>query len=191
MVSAAYLVGSVDFAVVIARARGVDIYQVGSGNPGAANVARALGKGWAALVMAGDLAKGVIGSALGGLLVGSQAATLAGGLVAVVGHCFPIWHRFRGGKGVSTALGALLWSAPPLGAGLAVLWVIVVLSLGISSVASLLAVILSFPGLVILGHRGWSLLWSGAMVALVVFRHHDNIRRLLAGRERKVHSLEG
>lgn len=182
----AYLVGSVDFAVLVTRRHGIDIYSVGSGNPGTANVARVLGKKWAAVVLAGDLAKGVLGAALGGVLAGSDVVALGTGLATVVGHCFPLWHRFRGGKGVATSVGALIWVAPPLGIGLAALWLAVVLGLGVSSVASLLAVLLSLPGLAALGYRGWALVWSAAIVVLVVVRHGENIRALVAGEERTV-----
>lgn len=187
----AYGVGSIDFAVLVSRRHGIDIYAVGSGNPGTANVARVLGRKWAAVVLAGDLAKGILGAAIGGLLGGSDTVALGAGLATVVGHCFPLWHRFRGGKGVATSVGALIWVAPPLGLGLAVLWLLVVVGLGISSVASLLAVVLSFPGLAALGYRGWSLVWSAIIVGLVVVRHSENIRALVAGEERKVDSVDG
>ncbi len=187
----AYGVGSIDFAVLVSRRHGIDIYAVGSGNPGTANVARVLGRKWAAVVLAGDLAKGILGAAIGGLLGGSDTVALGAGLATVVGHCFPLWHRFRGGKGVATSVGVLILVAPPLGLGLAVLWLVVVVGLGVSSVASLLAVVLSFPGLAALGYRGWSLVWSAMIVGLVVVRHSENIRALVAGEERTVHSVGG
>lgn len=184
----AYLVGSVDFAVLVSRRHGIDIYTVGSGNPGAANVARVLGKRWAAAVLVGDLAKGMLGAGIGTALGGSDTAALAAGLATVIGHCFPLWHRFRGGKGVATSVGVLIWTAPLLGLGLAGLWLAVVFGLGVSSVASLLAVVLSLPGLAALGYRGWSLVWSAAIVTLVVARHRENIRALLAGEERTINT---
>ncbi len=107
-----YLIGSVDFAVLVARARGGDIYEMGSGNPGAANVLRNLGWRAALPVMLGDMAKGAGAAALGLWLGGSDAAGWAAGFAAVVGHCFPVWHRFRGGKGVATAFGVALMMEP-------------------------------------------------------------------------------
>lgn len=185
-----YLLGSVDFGVVVSRAKGVDIYQVGSGNPGTANVMRVLGKRYAALVLLGDLAKG-LAAALVGLWLGGRPVGYAAGLAAVVGHCFPVWHRFRGGKGVATAAGMLLGLQPLVAIALGLTYAVVVLVTGISSLGSLIATALSIPAVALAGDRGWSLLWLGLAVLLVVARHRENIRRLIAGQERKVRTGEG
>lgn len=182
VIAFAYLLGSVDFGVHVARARGVDIYAVGSGNPGTANVGRALGWKAAATVLVGDLLKGVVAAALG-LLVVDATVGLAAGFAAVVGHCFPIWHRFRGGKGVATAGGAILAIAPLVGLGLAVLWAAVAKLGKISSVASLTVAVAAVPALAVAGHRGWALVWTGLMMVLVVFQHRANIGRLVRGEE--------
>lgn len=182
VIAFAYVLGSVDFGVHVARARGVDIYAVGSGNPGTANVGRALGWKAAATVLVGDLLKGVVAAALG-LLVADATVGLAAGFAAVVGHCFPIWHRFRGGKGVATAGGAILAVAPPAGLGLALLWAVVAKLGRISSVASLTVAAAAVPALALAGHRGWSLVWTALMMALVVFQHRTNIARLVRGEE--------
>lgn len=186
MVVAAYLVGSVDFAVVVSRARGVDIYRVGSGNPGAANVARSLGWRAAALVMVGDALKGAAAATAGLLAAGSPEAGFAAGLAAVVGHCFPVWHRLRGGKGVSTAGGAVAVLAPLATIALLLLWLLVAKLGRVSSLASLAAVILAVPAMAAVGHRGWSLVWVGLMALLITARHGPNIARLARGEE---HSL--
>lgn len=185
-VLAGYMIGSVDFGVVIPRLRGVDIYASGSGNPGASNVLRTMGKGTAALVMLGDLAKGLAAAALGDA-IGGVATGFAAGSAAVVGHCFPAWHRLRGGKGVATAAGMTLWLEPLLGAVMLVGWGILVALTRRASVASLIVVAAFVPSLALLGHRGWSLLWAGAAAVLIVTRHRENIRRLLGGAE---HTLE-
>ena len=134
----AYLIGSVDFAVLVARARGGDIYQMGSGNPGAANVLRNLGWRAALPVMLGDMAKGAAPPP-SGRLGGSDAAGWAAGFAAVVGHCFPVWHRFRGGKGVATAFGVALWMEPLLGLVLVAVWAGLLAVTKVSSIGSLVA----------------------------------------------------
>ena len=187
VVVAGYLIGSVDFGVFVPRLFGVDIYSVGSGNPGASNVLRSLGRGAAAVVVLGDLAKGLVAALVGALVVG-EAAGFAAGSAAVVGHCFPLWHRFRGGKGVATAGGMTFWLAPLLGAGLLVVWGLVVAVTRRASVGSLTLAVLFVPGLLLLGRSGWPLVWAGGVAVLIVVRHHANIRRLVSGAE---HSIEG
>jgi glycerol-3-phosphate acyltransferase PlsY len=181
-VAAAYLIGSIDFAVLVARTKGVDIYDVGSGNPGAANVARNLGWGAAVQVLVGDFLKGAI-AALLGLLAADATVGFGAGLAAVVGHCFPVWHRFRGGKGVATGGGALAVVAPVVALVLVVIWGALARVGRISSIASLTVVVLSVPAVAVAGHRGWSLLWAGGMMVLIVARHRSNIVRLIRGEE--------
>lgn len=184
---AAYLIGSVDFGVVVPRLLGVDIYAAGSGNPGASNVLRTMGRGAGAAVLLGDMAKGVGAAALGDLVLGGPAG-FGAGLVAVLGHCFPVWHRFKGGKGVATAGGVTLWMEPLLGLGALCVWGAVVALTRRASIASLVVVAGFVPALVIFGNRGWALVWAAAIAVLVVARHHANIRRLLSGAE---HTVEG
>lgn len=184
-VVAGYLVGSVDFAVWVARARGLDIYQLGSGNPGTANVARNLGWRWAGLVFVGDLLKGVV-AALLGLAAGDVTVGFAAGLAAVIGHCFPLWHRFKGGKGVATAGGVVLTLAPWVALALAGLWALMAKVLKISSVASMSVTLLAVPGLAVAGRRGWSLVWAGLMMLLILVRHRSNLARLARGEEQPI-----
>lgn len=181
----AYLLGSVDFGVIVPRMRGVDIYSRGSGNPGATNVLRAMGRKAAAAVMAGDLAKGCAAAAIGDL-AGGEAVGFACGFAAVVGHCFPIWHRFRGGKGVAAAGGMMLWLEPILGLGLLLMWAVLTTAAKRASIASIVVAAALVPGVFGFGHRGWSLVWSGVAALLVVVRHHENIGRLLVGAERRI-----
>lgn len=181
----AYLLGSIDFGVVVPRLFGIDIYTVGSGNPGASNVLRTMGRAAAAAVMVGDIAKGV-GAAAAGELAGGVSAGFAVGLAAVVGHCFPIWHRLRGGKGVATMGGMTLWLEPLLGVAMMVAWGVLAVLTRRASVASLVVVAAYPPLLMLLGHGGWSLLWAAAVAVLVIARHHDNIRRLVTGSEYRI-----
>lgn len=183
VVVAAYLLGSVDFAVWVARAKGVDIYDVGSGNPGTANVARILGWRTALWALVGDALKGVAAASAGLFLAGSSAAGFAAGLAAVVGHCYPVWHRLRGGKGVATAGGTIAVLAPVVTVALIILWLLVARLVRVSSVASVSAVVLAVPLMALTGHRGWSLVWVGLMALLIVARHRPNLARLLRGEE--------
>ncbi len=190
VVVAAYLVGSIDFAVLVVRAKGLDIYDLGSGNPGTANVARNLGWKAAAPVLVGDVLKGAVASAVG-LWVGTPALALGAGLAAVLGHCFPIWHRFKGGKGVATAGGAVIVVSPILGLALLVIWAALARLVRISSVASMTVAILCVPGLAIAGQRGWALTWAGVMALLVLARHRSNIARLISGKENSLEAGSG
>lgn len=185
VVIAGYLLGSVDFGVVVPRLLGIDIYSKGSGNPGASNVLRSIGRGTAVVVVLGDLGKAVAAAALGDLVAG-EAVGFAAGAAAVVGHCFPVWHGFRGGKGVSTAAGMTFWLEPLLGLAMLVTWSGLVAATKRASVASLVVVAGYIPALVAFGHRGWSLVWAAAMAGLVTVRHYGNIKRLLSGVEHTV-----
>lgn len=187
-VAGAYIIGSLDFAVVVGRMHGVDIHSVGSGNPGTANVMRTLGRGPAAMVLVGDTLKGVIAAALGMVVSGDPQSTLAvgAGLAAVVGHCFPLFHRFRGGKGVATALGAVLFIIPVGGLVLAAAWLIVVAISRISALGSLTMALAGVPVAIWQGLRGTTLIPLALMFLLVIVRHRSNIQRLLAGEEHTV-----
>jgi glycerol-3-phosphate acyltransferase PlsY len=182
---AGYLLGSIDFGVIVPRMFGIDIYGSGSGNPGATNVLRTVGRREAALVLLGDLAKGAAAAALGNW-AGGPVIGFAAGLAAVVGHCFPAWHRFRGGKGVAAAGGMVLFLEPFAGLTLLGVFVLVVALTRKASVGSLMAAVGLVPTLAAFGQRGWSLGLAGAAAALIVMRHIPNIRRLLAGGEHSI-----
>ena len=183
----AYLIGSLDFAFVVAQAKGVDITAVGSGNPGTSNVLRTLGRGPAAMVLIGDMLKGFIAAALGWLAAGggdvaTQPLAWAAGFLAVVGHAFPLFHRFRGGKGVATGGGVLIFAVPLV----AFAWGVVARVWKVASVASLFGLVLTIPGVILSGVRGHSLAWFSAMLVLIIWRHRPNIQRMLSGSEEKV-----
>lgn len=187
---AAYVVGSIDFAVIVARMHGVDIHAVGSGNPGASNVARSIGKFPAAMVLLGDTMKGVVGAAMGMVASGTadpqiEWAFLAG-LAAVVGHCYPIFHKFKGGRGVATGLGVLFFTVPLVGLIVVASWLVLVKVTNTASISSLIVVFASIPLAIWQGVTGMSLVWMIATVVLVVWRHRGNIQRVFKGSEQKV-----
>lgn len=189
-IAAAYVVGSIDFAVIIARMNGVDIHEVGSGNPGASNVLRSIGRVPAALVLLGDTMKGVIAAAMGMIAAGSTDPTVhwafLAGLAAVVGHCYPIFHRFKGGKGVATGLGVLFFTVPLVAVIDVVAWAILVRLTKTASISSLIVVAASIPLAIWQGVGGVALVWLLATIALVVWRHRGNIQRMIRGSEQKV-----
>ena len=198
---AAYLIGSLSLARLAAAAQGIDITAGGSGNPGATNAARLLGRKTGAMVLVGDLLKGVVGAALGawliqgngliqdngliqgnGLFDGDLGGWL-GGAAAVLGHCYPIWHRFNGGKGVATAAGMILFQSWILSLILTVVWAIVIRVSKVSSIASLTVVVLAIPGVWIASQSAVAAGIMAGVSALVIARHRDNISRLRAGSE--------
>ena len=192
-VVAGYVIGSIDFAVLVGKLNGVDIYSVGSGNPGTSNVLRTMGKGAAVAVLIGDLLKGFGAALLGSLLAPDGAGLLEGdglataaGFMAVVGHCYPIFHRFKGGKGVATGLGVLLWVNPIVALGLAVAWAVLVKVTKVASIGSLVVVSAAIPLLIWQGEPRSALLWVGASLLLVVWRHKGNITRMMDGGDNKV-----
>ena len=189
-VVAAYVIGSIDFAVIMARMHGVNIHEVGSGNPGASNVLRSLGRVPAALVLIGDTIKGVIGAAMGMVASGTADPQIEWaflcGLAAVVGHCYPIFHRFRGGKGVATGLGVLFFTVPLVGAIVVATWLILLKLTKTASISSLIVVFGAIPLAIWQGVTGMSLLWLLLTVALIVWRHRGNIQRVFKGNEQQV-----
>ncbi|MGH8950999.1 MAG: glycerol-3-phosphate 1-O-acyltransferase PlsY [Acidimicrobiia bacterium] len=187
---AAYLVGSIDFAVIVARMHGVDIHQAGSGNPGTSNVLRTLGRVPAAMVFIGDTLKGTIGAAMGMVASGTADPTIhwafLAGLAAVVGHCYPVFHRFKGGKGVATGGGVLLFTVPVAAVIEIAIWGLVVWATKTASIGSMVIVVITIPILIWQGVSGLSLVWVALIIALVVWRHRGNIRRMVSGSEEKV-----
>ncbi|MBI4957634.1 MAG: glycerol-3-phosphate 1-O-acyltransferase PlsY [Myxococcales bacterium] len=186
----AYLSGSIPFGLLLARRRGVDIRRVGSGNIGATNVARNLGRGLGALVLVLDAAKGALPVAvvrLGELDVRLSPWLLSAvGLGAVVGHCFPVWLRFRGGKGVATALGVMLATDPLAAAGGVGVFALVVGVSRIVSLGSMLGTVAVAFAVTARAAPAPSVVLGWGLVALVVVQHRDNLRRLRRGEESRV-----
>lgn len=189
-IAAAYVVGSIDFAVLVARMHGVDIREVGSGNPGTSNVLRTLGRLPAAMVFVGDMMKGVVGAAMG--MVASGIAdpqiqwAFVGGLAAVVGHCYPVFHRFKGGKGVATSAGVLLFTLPIVALIDIVTWAVLAKMTKTASISSLTVMAITIPLALWQGISGEALAWLLAMIVLIVWRHRGNIQRMVRGDEEKV-----
>ena len=179
-----YFLGTFPSAVMVARSKGIDIHQVGSGNPGASNIARTMGTKWGVFVFFLDGLKGAIPAAVA-LSFHDRPSKLAYAMVAaaVLGHMYPVTRRFKGGKGVATMGGATLVLQPLLFAILTVVWVAVRKLTGKASLASLLLTI-GFPsGVALLGGPGWEVATAAALGALVLLRHLDNIKRLRVGKE--------
>ncbi|HJQ90348.1 MAG TPA: glycerol-3-phosphate 1-O-acyltransferase PlsY [Acidimicrobiia bacterium] len=187
---AAYLVGSIDFAVIVGRMYGVDIHQEGSGNPGMSNVLRTMGRVPAAMVFIGDTLKGTIGAAMGWVASGSPDPAVhwafLAGLAAVVGHCYPIFHRFKGGKGVATGGGVLLFTVPVVAVIEIATWFLIFWLTKTASIGSMVIVVITVPLLIWQGVTGLSLVWVALIIALVVWRHRGNIKRMVSGSEEKV-----
>lgn len=185
-VLAGYLLGSVEAAVLVSRSRGIDIYRSGSGNPGASNVLRVFGKKTGAAVMLADLLKGVAAAAIGELVGGSELVGFAAGAAAVVGHCYPIWHRFRGGKGVASAVGMLVWLIPFVGLGLAAIWAAVIGTTRVAAYGSLVIMALAIPAVALWAESRAAVLIMAAVALLIYARHWGNIRRMLTGGEQTI-----
>src|SRR6185312_8754391 len=177
-----YLFGSVPFGLLLTRMAGLgDIRSIGSGNIGATNVLRTGNKGLAAATLLLDAAKGAVAVGLFRYL-GPPDAALWAGAGAVIGHLFPVWLGFRGGKGVATALGVLLASAWPVGLIACAAWLAAAAALRISSAASLIALAVAVPVAWALAGPATAVL-ALAIALLVFVRHAANIRRLLGGTE--------
>ena len=170
-------------ALIVARAKGVDITQQGSGNPGASNISRVLGWRLGMLVFALDAAKGAIAAAMG-LIVSGRPAGYACAAAAALGHMFPIarWFgtaRFRGGKGVATISGAMFVLQPIVTTILAVVWFVVSRITKKASIATFTMVPLLPIGVAIAGGAAWEIVTIVALAALVLLRHTSNIKRLI------------
>jgi glycerol-3-phosphate acyltransferase PlsY len=208
-VAAAYLIGAIPFGVIIARAHGKDLRAIGSGNIGATNVARALGRKWGYTCFGLDVLKGLIPMLAFGAAVlphiGASASEplvlacwLLAGIAAILGHVFPLYLGFKGGKGVATSFGVALglWPYFTLSALIALaVWLAVVITWKYVSLASICASA-AFPASLVLGifvlpawkpTSLWPLLIAAvAIPILVILRHRQNIQRLLAGTESKI-----
>jgi acyl phosphate:glycerol-3-phosphate acyltransferase len=204
LIITSYLVGAIPFGLLIAKAHGIDIRKVGSGNIGATNVSRALGKKWAYLCFVLDVLKGLIPMLSAMLFLPAELTTakiwlwLAIGAAAILGHVFPVYLKFKGGKGVATSLGVVLGLWPfytIIGFITFVIWVIVVkiwryISLG-SIIGAVVFPLLLAAAIIIVQDWQFAALWpllaaAIALGAVIIFRHKDNIKRLFSGTENKI-----
>lgn len=180
-----YVLGSIPFGLLITHFSGAgDLRKIGSGNIGATNVLRTGRKGLAALTLLLDLAKGAAAVAIGGMIDPVHGAII-GGVMAFLGHCYPVWLRFAGGKGVATMLGVVLALHWQSGLLFAVVWIGALLISRRSSVGGMSAAVSAPMGAWAMGHSMLAQAFAG-MAVIVLWRHRANISRLLAGTEPKV-----
>jgi glycerol-3-phosphate acyltransferase PlsY len=183
-----YLLGSIPFGVIVTKLGGAgDVRQIGSGSIGATNVLRTGRRDLAAITLVGDGGKGAVAVLLAGwLLGGAEMAALAGG-AAFVGHCYPVWLKFRGGKGVATAAGVMFAVAWPAALLAGVTWLAMALIFRLSSLAALTAAALAPLYVFLTGQTPEAKLWLTLFMAVLIFiRHHENVRRLLKGEEPRI-----
>ena len=179
-----YLLGSIPFGLLLSRLAGHgDIRRIGSGSIGATNVLRTGSIGLAGLTLLFDVGKGCVAAAVAHRW--GEGAALAAGLWVILGHMFPVWLGFRGGKGVATALGVLIALAWPVALVAALIWLAVAAYSRYSSLAALIASVASAAVAPFLAGRATALLIA-LIALLIVVRHHANIRRLIAGRESRI-----
>jgi glycerol-3-phosphate acyltransferase PlsY len=186
MVIAAYCVGAIPFGLLISKKMGVDIRQAGSGNIGATNVLRTAGRLGGALTLLGDALKGFLPVVIAREMWGLDAWTLGVALAAVIGHTFPIYLRFKGGKGVATGFGVIFGLWPWVGVVTLGVWLLSLAAWRYSSLSALMA----FGGLPLITRLMVSdpegFLFSAVLTGLIFYRHQENIRRLWHGEEKKI-----
>jgi acyl phosphate:glycerol-3-phosphate acyltransferase len=185
LIICAFIMGSIPVGMLVARAKGVDLKKVGSGNIGATNVLRSLGKGPAALTLIGDMLKGTLAVALGRYFgLGTFYEGILG-LSAILGHNFSVFLGFRGGKGVATSLGVFILYSPRTALITFVIWIAVVITTKYSSLGALISFGL-LPLNIILFDSKEKLPVALLVTLLILIRHTDNIQRLMKGTERKI-----
>ena len=183
---AAYIIGSIPFGLICGKLFWKkDLRQFGSRNIGATNAWRVLGKKAGVLIFVLDFLKGQIGAALGASIIGTPGAMVLGGFFAIIGHIFPVFAGFRGGKGVSTGLGVMAMLMPKITLIIFVTWIILVLLTRYVSVGSIVAAVLAPILAACLGEPPQFFAFALAAAVLIVFRHRENLKRLQAGRENK------
>ncbi|OFW02075.1 MAG: acyl-phosphate glycerol 3-phosphate acyltransferase [Acidobacteria bacterium RIFCSPLOWO2_02_FULL_68_18] len=185
-VALGYLAGSVPFAFLLARRRGVDLRRVGSGNVGAANVLRTSGVRRALAAVGLDAAKGALAVLVAARLTGGPATPVAAGLASIIGHIYPLWLRFRGGKGVATAAGVFIVLAPAAAATAGIVFVLATWAtryISVGSMAAAVALAVAAPA-----GDGPTAVAVGAVIAalVIVHRHRANVGRLVEGTERRI-----
>jgi glycerol-3-phosphate acyltransferase PlsY len=181
-----YALGSVPAGLLVGWAFGVDVRRVGSGNIGTANVLRAAGKWAAAATMLGDMLKGFLPVLVTRAFTDNDWILGSVALAAVVGHCWPVFLRFKGGKGVATGAGTSIALVPWVGLGLFALWWVVALVSRYTSLAAIVVMLATPLAFILTGQPLPYLLYAVVGGVLVLWRHRDNARALLNGTERKV-----
>jgi glycerol-3-phosphate acyltransferase PlsY len=184
-VAVAYLLGSVPFAFLAGRLRGIDLRTVGSGNLGAANVFRNLGRGMGIAVMAADICKGVLAVVIARLITDDPWPAIAAG-AAMAGHVFPVWLRFKGGKGVAVGGGAVIGLMPLAAVILLALWAVIVVTTRYTSLGAIVGALVATPLVWGLGYPTSCIVFTGLAAAALLALHRGNVRRLLRGQELRI-----
>lgn len=183
---ASYLIGSIPFGLITGKLwADIDVREYGSGNIGTSNVLRTVGPAAAIIVFALDVAKGAVAVYLGSL-VGGDFVRIMAGVAAIAGHNWPIYLKFKGGKGIATSLGAVISLTPVIALVLLGFWIVIV---GLTRYISLgsVAVAVLFPFFLIISRAPLTYILAGALIsAFAIYRHRSNIQRLLAGTEHKI-----
>jgi acyl phosphate:glycerol-3-phosphate acyltransferase len=186
-----FLAGSIPFGIIVAKAKGVDLRKVGSGNIGATNVLRSMGKWPAAVTLLGDIMKGTFAVALGRYFGADTLYEGLFGVAAVLGHNFSVFLKFRGGKGVATSLGVLLVYAPLTACITVILWLIVSVFTKYSSLGAIVSFGLLPLNIFLLEMDNKEKMFTGVVITLLILiRHTDNMKRLIKGTERKIGQRE-
>ena len=184
---AAFVLGSIPFGIITAKAKGIDLKKIGSGNIGATNVLRSLGKWPAVITLLGDILKGTLAVAIGKY---TGVAPLYEGLIgisAILGHNFSLFLGFRGGKGVATSLGVLVIYAPPAALVTLIIWIGVVLFTKYSSLGAIVSFALLPFNVMLFNFEDKTKIFISILISLfIILRHKDNMKRLMNGTERKI-----
>ncbi len=186
LIAGAFLMGSIPFGVVVASAKGVDLKRAGSGNIGATNVLRTMGRIPALLTLAGDVLKGAVPVLAARYFLNDPTAEGLVGLSAILGHNFSLFLRLRGGKGVATSIGVLLIYSPYAALATILIWLSVILATRYSSLGAIVSFGLLPLSLFLLDYTREKLVISFMITVLLMLRHADNIGRLIRGEEPKV-----
>lgn len=180
-----YLVGSIPFGVLVSRYKGIDVQKSGSGNIGATNVFRTVGKGAAAITLACDLLKGLLALLLAKYFLQEPWIALSG-IAVILGHIFSVFLKFKGGKGVATAFGVLLVYSPVVAAIVILMWAVVAYMFGYSSLGAIFTFLVLPVIMLFLKMDKFKIIFSLIVAIIILFRHTENIARLLKGTETKI-----
>ena len=183
--AAGYLLGSLNSSLIVGKFYRVDVRKHGSGNAGTTNTLRTLGKKAALFVLLGDVIKGILAYLAGYFIYGGQLGGMLGGTAAILGHVWPLYFGFKGGKGVLTSLAVLLLIDWPIALGLLGIFIIIVLITRYVSLGSIVAAALFPVAAIVLGRSLETIIFSAVIAALIVIKHNSNIKRLLKGTESK------
>ncbi len=178
--------GSIPVGLIVAMSRGVDLRRVGSGNIGATNVLRAIGKGPAIVTLTGDILKGFIPVIISSLILDAPLYVGMIGLSAIIGHDFSIFLRFRGGKGVATSIGVLMAYSSVVALLTILIWIITVFMSRYSSLGAIVSFLILPLNIYIFDYTYERFIISAIITLLILFKHRDNIKRLLSGTEPRV-----